>query len=72
MIYRNRRPYWESDILDIVCNSGYGNPYGHSLVCLSNLANSGKNFDGKTIYLLSDIDITSDSSYKDKNTTNSR
>ena len=36
MIYRNRRPYWESDILDIVCNSGYGNPSGHSLVCLSN------------------------------------
>ena len=36
MIYRNPRPYWESDILDIVCNSGYGNPSGHSLVCLSN------------------------------------
>ena len=26
MIYRNARPYWKSDILDIVCNSGYGNP----------------------------------------------
>ena len=36
MIYRNPRPYWESDILDIVCNSGYGNPSGHSLICLSN------------------------------------
>ena len=35
MIYRNPRPYWKSDILDIVCNSGYGNPSGHSLVCLS-------------------------------------
>ena len=35
MIYRNPRPYWEVDILDIVCNSGYGNPSGHSLVCLS-------------------------------------
>ena len=31
IIYRNRRPYWESDILDVVCNSGYGNPSGHSL-----------------------------------------
>ncbi len=39
------------------------------LVCLSNLVNSGKNFSGKTVYLLSDLDITSDSSYKDKNTT---
>ena len=35
MIYRNPRPYWESKILDIVCNSGYGNPSGHSLVSLS-------------------------------------
>ena len=35
IIYRNARPYWKSDILDIVCNSGYGNPSGHSLVCLS-------------------------------------
>ena len=35
MIYRNPRPYWKSDILDLVCNSGYGNPSGHSLVCLS-------------------------------------
>lgn len=31
IIYRNDRPYWESDILDIVCNSGYGNPSGHSV-----------------------------------------
>ena len=31
IIYRNARPYWESDILDIVCNSGYGNPSGHSV-----------------------------------------
>lgn len=31
IIYRNGRPYWESDILDIVCNSGYGNPSGHSV-----------------------------------------
>jgi len=35
MIYQNPRPYWRSDILDIVCNSGYGNPSGHSLVSLS-------------------------------------
>ena len=35
MIYQNPRPYWKSDILDIVCNSGYGNPSGHSLVSLS-------------------------------------
>ena len=35
MIYRNPRPYWKSDILDIVCESGYGNPSGHSLVSLS-------------------------------------
>ena len=35
MIYRNKRPYWDSNILDIVCNSGYGNPSGHSLVCVS-------------------------------------
>ena len=31
IIYRNGRPYWESDILDLVCNSGYGNPSGHSV-----------------------------------------
>ena len=31
MIYRNGRPYWESEILDVVCNSGYGNPSGHSV-----------------------------------------
>ena len=31
IIYRNSRPYWESDILDVVCNSGYGNPSGHSV-----------------------------------------
>ena len=32
MIYKEARPYWESDILDIVCEKGYGNPSGHSLV----------------------------------------
>jgi len=32
MIYRNARPYWKSDILDIVCEKGYGNPSGHSLI----------------------------------------
>ena len=31
IIYRNGRPYWKSDLLDVVCNSGYGNPSGHSL-----------------------------------------
>lgn len=31
IIYRNGRPYWESKKLDIICNSGYGNPSGHSL-----------------------------------------
>ena len=31
IIYRNGRPYWESEILDVVCNSGYGNPSGHSV-----------------------------------------
>ena len=31
IIYRNGRPYWESEKLDIVCNSGYGNPSGHSV-----------------------------------------
>ena len=31
MIYKEKRPYWYSDILDIVCNKGYGNPSGHSL-----------------------------------------
>ena len=32
MIYKESRPYWESEILDIVCNKGYGNPSGHSLI----------------------------------------
>ena len=31
IIYRNARPYWKSDLLDVVCNSGYGNPSGHSV-----------------------------------------
>mgnify|MGYP002625668217 CR=1 FL=1 len=31
IIYRNGRPYWESELLDVVCNSGYGNPSGHSV-----------------------------------------
>jgi len=31
IIYRNARPSWQSDILDIECNSGYGNPSGHSV-----------------------------------------
>ena len=31
IIYRNGRPYWQSTLLDIVCNSGYGNPSGHSV-----------------------------------------
>ena len=35
IIYRNPRPYWKSDRLDIVCNSGYGNPSGHSVIGLS-------------------------------------
>ena len=35
IIYRNPRPFWKSNKLDIVCNSGYGNPSGHSLVSLS-------------------------------------
>ena len=35
IIYRNPRPFWKSNKLDIVCNSGYGNPSGHSLVYLS-------------------------------------
>ena len=39
------------------------------LVCLSNLVSSGKNFDGKTIYLINDLDFNSDDSYKDKDTT---
>ena len=35
IIYRNGRPYWESKILDVVCNSGYGNPSGHSVTSTS-------------------------------------
>lgn len=31
IIYRNGRPYWKSELLDVVCNSGYGNPSGHSM-----------------------------------------
>lgn len=31
IIYRNGRPYWKSTFLDVVCNSGYGNPSGHSV-----------------------------------------
>ena len=36
------------------------------IVCLSNLVNSGKNFSGKEVYLLSDINFSNDSSYKNK------
>ena len=39
------------------------------LACLSNLSNSGKDFTDKTIYLLSDIDITNNDSYSDPTTT---
>ena len=39
------------------------------LVCLSNLVSNSKDFTDKTIYLLNDIDINSDSSYKSKSTT---
>ena len=39
------------------------------LVCLSNVVNSGKNFSGKEIYLLSDLNISSSSSYKSSTTT---
>ena len=36
MIYRNNRPYWESEKIIFSCNSGYGNPSGHSMtsVCV--------------------------------------
>ena len=39
------------------------------LVCLSNLVSNSKDFTDKTIYLVNDIDINSDSSYKSKSTT---
>ena len=48
MIYQSKRPYWESSILDVVCNSGYGNPSGHSLTSTSlylSLAHIFTNFD---------------------------
>ena len=32
MIYKEKRPYWESETLDIVCNKQYGNPSGHSMM----------------------------------------
>ena len=35
IIYRSPRPYWESTILDTTCETGYGNPSGHSLVSVS-------------------------------------
>ena len=35
IIYRSPRPYWESAILDTTCETGYGNPSGHSLVSVS-------------------------------------
>ena len=31
MFYRNHRPYWHSDKIIFSCNSGYGNPSGHSM-----------------------------------------
>ena len=31
MFYRNNRPYWESEKIIFACNSGYGNPSGHSM-----------------------------------------
>ena len=37
------------------------------LVCLSELVNSGKTFEGKTITLTNDIDFNNDNSYLDKN-----
>ena len=37
------------------------------LVCLSNLVNSGKNFSGKEIYLLSDLNLSSSGSYTNSN-----
>ena len=39
------------------------------LVCVSNLSKSGKTFSGKTIMLLSDIDINDGNSYNDINNT---
>ena len=39
------------------------------LVCISEMSKSGKNFEGKTIYLVKDIDFNSDSSYTNSNDT---
>ena len=39
------------------------------LVCFSQLTNSGKNFSGKKVYLLSNLDINNPGSYKNSNTT---
>ena len=39
------------------------------LVCVSNLSNNGKTFSGKTVMLLSDIDINDSNSYNDINDT---
>ena len=39
------------------------------LVCFSQLVNGGKNFSGKKVYLLSDLDISNASSYKQSTTT---
>ena len=67
----------EAELMSVVCtnSSKYDSEDSfkiktvEDLACLSNLSNSGKNFNNKTIYLLEDIDFNSDSSYKDKNTT---
>ena len=39
------------------------------LACLSNLVNSGNNFNGKNIYLVSDLDFNDSNSYLNPNTT---
>lgn len=35
MIYKSHRPYWHSDKIIPPCNSGYGNPSGHSMTSVS-------------------------------------
>ena len=48
MIYQSERPYWKAKELDLVCESGYGNPSGHSLASTSlylSLAHIVTNFD---------------------------
>ena len=39
------------------------------LVCMSQLSSNGKTYEGKTIYLLNDIDFNEDNSYEDPNGT---